>query len=657
MEPIQIIMTKLYPKLLFLLLPFFVQSQLYVQKNTSAGSSDNAYIYNKGEILFVTKDINLKDGAPNIKSGNIYLRDEGQLLQGDDTSVNKGTGIVSVYQEGTVNQWDYHFWAMPVSDPLGSTSTPSGNSGNLISNLNGSSSSGNSGKGGGIFSATNILESDPAVYVSAPDNYNGIKSANSVVVIADYWIRKYAATTGYSGWQLVSKSGELLPGEGYSMKGVNGGSGTTVQYDFRGRPNNGTIKVEVGRNQNTLVGNPYPSAMDLNFYLLSNSKPTNTALDNCKIGAKAIGERITGTAYFWESDPSIRSHFLSDYQGGYGTYSPVACNTNGTYARPTHTNFKEDGTTTGSGMTPTGTIGRQYAPVGQGFFVKGSDKLTGSGPHYVEARNVFRIFKKENLTSSTFRKAEKRQKQQKVSLKHQNFDPETGKLITPELRISTKINNIYARELVTVFYDEATEGIDLAADGRNISFLATDVSYLIDGSEEPYNINVLPYNENLQLTLTVSAGNKTNEYEMQVSTTNYDSDGVWLWDKEHDLYHDIQTISHAFSLPKGEYNNRFFIVFKDKEEVLGLAEKVKNSLDVFQNNKDGQLEVINPLHVELREIAVYDIVGKQVSGKLNAGTDRKTIIASSSWTTGVYLVRVLTQNHVEYTKKISVVNK
>ena len=386
-------MKKLYPKFLILLVPFFAQAQLYVQKNTSAGSTDNVYIYNKGDILYVKKDINLKDGNTQDISGNIYLRDGGQLLQEDDTSTNSGTGVVSIYQEGHVNQWDYHFWSLPVNDATGALSNFSGNTGNNVSNLNGTESRG-LGKGGGIFSPYSTTGSDPATFLPAP-TYNG-STTSGAYVIADFWLRKYTATEGYGGWTLIQDNGDLLPGEGFTMKGLNGGEGTDVEYDFRGRPNNGTIKVEVGKGQNTLVGNPYPSAMDLQFYLLSNSTAAGTLLDGCKLGSTAIGERITGVAYFWESDPSVKSHFLSDYQGGYGTYSPISCNhATGTYALPTYTTFSEEGEANGSTTsndTVAGPVGRQYAPVGQGFFVVGSDSLPETGKHYVEAHNEFRLF-------------------------------------------------------------------------------------------------------------------------------------------------------------------------------------------------------------------------------------------------------------------------
>jgi hypothetical protein len=59
-------------------------------------------------------------------------------------------------------------------------------------------------------------------------------------------------------------------------KGTSGTNTTTVnwvqnnpgeqRYDFRGKPNDGTISITVLNLQFTLTGNPYPSAIDLSAF-------------------------------------------------------------------------------------------------------------------------------------------------------------------------------------------------------------------------------------------------------------------------------------------------------------------------------------------------------------------------------------------------------
>ncbi|HEU4496872.1 MAG TPA: secretion protein, partial [Flavobacterium sp.] len=79
-------------------------SQLYV--------SPSSYMYVKDRVLFVKQDINLDN------NGLIYLRNDSQLLQGTATSSqNRGLGQVSVFQEGTSDNYDYNYWCSPVGIP------------------------------------------------------------------------------------------------------------------------------------------------------------------------------------------------------------------------------------------------------------------------------------------------------------------------------------------------------------------------------------------------------------------------------------------------------------------------------------------------------------------------------------------------------------
>ena len=86
-------------------------AQLYV--------SSNSYLYVKDRVLFVNQDINLQN------NGFVYLRNDSQLVQGlaTTTSTNRGQGKVSLFQEGTSDNFDYNYWCSPV----GNSSTTTGN--------------------------------------------------------------------------------------------------------------------------------------------------------------------------------------------------------------------------------------------------------------------------------------------------------------------------------------------------------------------------------------------------------------------------------------------------------------------------------------------------------------------------------------------------
>lgn len=79
----------------------FVNAQLFVK--------DGSYVFMTNQYMTVMQDVNLNN------SGNFYLRNTSQLLQkGSGASVNTGTGKLSVFQEGTVNNFQYNYWCSPV---------------------------------------------------------------------------------------------------------------------------------------------------------------------------------------------------------------------------------------------------------------------------------------------------------------------------------------------------------------------------------------------------------------------------------------------------------------------------------------------------------------------------------------------------------------
>src|SRR5690606_26464597 len=95
-------------------------------------------------------------------------------------------------------------------------------------------------------------------------------------------------------WQHVRRSGTLLAGEGFSMKGVantNGSIALQQNYVFNGKPNNGNIMLPISSGNDYLVGNPYPSALDAHEFIL----------DNIKDGSgRAATNIINGALYFWD---------------------------------------------------------------------------------------------------------------------------------------------------------------------------------------------------------------------------------------------------------------------------------------------------------------------------------------------------------------------
>lgn len=569
-----------------------MHAQLYVQPTTGP-SPEASFIYANDTFIFVTEDIELAENPGALKAPSIALRNQSQLLQGNDAAQNAGDGIVSIYQEGTTNNYDYNFWASPVgiAKDNGGATTPDGNS----------SFSMRTGEETLEFPVDILLSQDGLIDNSISD---GLIDGGGAYRFASRWLYSYQSTTTTGGstnasWSIVQNRARLDAGWGFSMKGMTGtdttdpGEGTAnnnndltdgegQRYDFRGRANNGTITgITVGENENSLIGNPYPSALDLSYFLIENSGTEGTVVNvnTCEGSENGVGNVAvtqngvtTGMAYFWESDPSVASHLLEDYEGGYGTFSPMGSTcTTGMYMPATFINYDELGGDDGTGSGVEGdSYERRFSPVGQGFFVTGAASQGGSSD--IRYSNDHRIYVPEGVANvSEFRNIE----DETVAVPGigvKTYYADVTSLPRPsQIRLAIGVNDTYARQIGIGFVDNATKGVDTAIDGENRSSLATDITFDIDGAtgtakENGFVINGIPYDETQLIPLLVKVG-ATSELKFKIfDTVDFPYNEVLLYDALTDTYHDILNDEALMLLEEDVYRERFYIRFT-KESV------------------------------------------------------------------------------------------
>ena len=641
-----------------------VYGQLYVEPTATEAS----YIYVKDTYIFVEEDINLvsNSSVPGSTNGypSIALREGAQLLQRGTSTPNTGTGQLSVFQEGTSDAYAYNYW----SSPVGLTNAAN-------SAENGRFKAGTSLNETVLFVPTNVLESN--ITLESP-SLQGTASTGSAF-ITKYWLWRKPGGTNYTSWQHVSNSGTVAPGYGFTMKGVDGSDATTFagestpnnsgasmgaigqgqRYDFRGRPNTGNATITVGgAGDEILVGNPYPSAFDLNYFLFENS---GSGAASCGGTAITRTDRITGIAYFWDSDPSVRSHFLEEYEGGYGAYMPGAtCDMAGTYMPAIFSTYNDDGTinvnTGGAGNA----YNRRFSPIGQGFFVYGTNAST------LIMSNNYRTYVPEG-SNSDFRSSSEVVPAIGVNAYYPNVN---DMMQLPQVRINININDSNTRQLVLGFWDDATDDYDAALDAKNVSIVSTDVYFEIEEKGD-YISNVLPFDNIEKLVpLTVKVANRS-QFNVSVGyDIEYPHNELYLFDSRTGVFHDILFGEVRYMLDPGVYEDRFFLAFKDKtaedenddeeeegdDETLSLEDSILESFEIFQNNPDGQLEINNPKGVVLNNVSLFDISGKQIFAKQNLGAQSMFTFSTRNLSEGIYVVRLITDEGLMKARKLTIRN-
>lgn len=575
---------------------FFLPVWGFSQLNILPYGNKESFVFVEKQLLYVEKGINLKLNPGAAPMASLYLRDEAQLIQGDETIKNSGNGLLSVFQEGRATAFTYNYWSPPVQNASADPSF------------------------GNIFfeplSKTNSRKAQVTF------NLNG--SANPLK-ISSRWIFKLAGQQ-YEDWVHIGNNFNLLPGEGFTLKGVEG-TNTAVQlygvynnpgneqrYDFRGIPHTGTISLEIKKEEIKLIGNPYPSALDLDRFLKEN---TNT----------------TGIAYFWDSSP-VPSHYLEDYEGGYGAYSPVLGSSG--YVPPIFKKYDSRG----NPNSETGYAGqfyaRKYSPIGQGFIVEGLKDGT------ILFKNNYRVFQRKNSGNSQFK-----------SLVGQNlFEPDI-----PFLRLQVEFNDLYVRELLLALHPEATTAANRAMDARNLSPLENDAGWAIE--DNFYLIAVKPPQSFKEIPLIIST-TTVNTIKFKLAGLRNFNNSIYLYDSETEIYYNLKEQEVNFTIPQGELSSRFYITF-DVPEIIDLIavdpkEDNPNIYLIFQNNPLQRTEIITPENTFVEKISIWDIMGRKIREVPGAKNENFHNISTENLSKGIYIIKILSSEGTIISKKVIISN-
>lgn len=367
-----------------------------------------------------------------------------------------------------------------------------------------------------------------------------------------------------NSWQFVTNPATttMIPGKGYICRAPltfpNGAPDTPLAHiaNFIGVPNNGNISLPItgGASQFNLLGNPYPSALSADAFLLDS--------DNAAT--------LSGTLYFWTHNTPLNAAY--QYSGSdYAIYNYLG--STGTAAS----------TNTGLNISiPNGKIAS-----GQGFFIKGLANGTAAFKNNMRiAGNNDQFFRISSPTVTNV------------------FAPEKH-------RYWLNITNTQgAFKQVLVGYSEgATMGIDRLYDGEMIDVgnaitlytLAETTKLSIQGRPTPFAIED-----------TIPMGYKST-IPGEFSISLYDFDGlfgqqdIYVEDKDLNIIHNLKTGPYSFTTSAGTFDNRLVIRYTDS--LLGVDPVfASNSVVIYKTNAN--TFVINSGSINMDEVKVFDIRGR-----------------------------------------------
>ncbi|EDP96500.1 hypothetical protein KAOT1_03787 [Kordia algicida OT-1] len=468
-------------------------------------------------------------------NGVVDLLGEAQLIQNHTSATsNSGMGELRIRQQGTVNLHNYNYWSAPV-------------------NRSGSWQIGYLEDANGVINYTTAFDANPAT---------------SPITLSNHWLYDFNAVSGeYAGWNSLSTTDNITPGRGYTMKG-SGVTATEQEYIFKGIPNDGNYSYTVVANNDFLIGNPYPSALDADQFIN----------DNLSI--------IDGTLHFWEHFSSNNSHNLADYQGGYATYNLMM-------GLPAIAD--DSGLTSGSGTsskgTPTGNIA-----VGQGFFV--TIDTAGS----LVFNNGQRTFAKESLNETVY---------------YRNGQPEnTATAIDDRTKIwfSFKEPADHVRVIGLGYDTNATLDYDKGYDAKTYDDQRNELYWILN--DEELSILALPqFDTTQELPLGIKIAD-AGLYNFSIDEMeNVPSDAtVYLKDIRNDTYYNLSTSDATIWLDTGVDHMRFSIVFQESS-TLAVDEEFLGDVFLVYDEVLNLLTIKNLQKNEIKQLSIYNTIGQLILDK------------------------------------------
>jgi hypothetical protein len=495
-------------------------------------------IISGGDVSFLSGHSLISQNEVNISSGTLTFENNASLVQVNNNAVNFGN-ITYKRDTNPMRKFDYTYWSSPV---------------------------------------------DPQTLVGL-----------SPATLSDKYF--YFDPTNTYGWIGVGSNTLMSPGKGYIIRAPQYFDPVTPAVFngvFYGKPNNGVIStpIVISTYDVNLIGNPYPSALNINAFFDYNGITTGTGV-------------VDKTIYLWTHNTAVTAnnytnsdYAVYNYMGGTGTTNAPGANA----------------------TVPNGKVAS-----GQSFFIKGlanGAAVFNNSMRVVGGNNQFFKSSSSSVVAST---------KDRVWLELFNGQ------------------GAY-KQILVGYASEATNGLDSGYDGEYFDG-GTGLSFYSILSPKKLAIQGrgLPFEE----TDVIPLGYKNNvagTYEIKLSNFEgiFDSQKVYLVDKLLNVTHNLKVSSYSFATNTGTFDTRFELRFTDSSLATNNLVFTDESVVVYKENQSIH---INASNATLSEVTVYDIRGALLYSKKNVNSN-ELIVSNLASSQQVLLVNIKSVEGKTVTKKI-----
>jgi hypothetical protein len=409
----------------------------------------------------------------------------------------------------------------------------------------------------------------------------------------------------YNGasWVSTPTIDTMIPAKGYIVRTPNFHTAfDPINAEFIGIPSNGIYNFPcvVGTTANNLIGNPYPSALDIHDFL---SNATNATLLDGTIYLWAHLTPFTNNAY------TANDYVTYNFSGGVGTGAPTSV-----------------------GGLPLGSLpvpGR-YIGAGQSFFIRG----------LAVGNVVFNNAMREGGPNNTqfYRNASANATQSDVDFERN--------------RLWLDIANTTGAtsQMMYAYIESATAAYDRGFDGE-FNSINPQVAIYTKLNDTKLTIQARDVNFNVEDVILVSYSNASSG-DMVIALSNFDGfftdQEVYLEDKLLNIIHNLKTSNYQFYSESGTFDDRFALRFNNGTLGIIDADFNANTIKVYKNT--------NALHVdsgsvEMETIKIFDVAGRLLVSDQDVNSSIR-VYTTLPKTNQVLLVQVTSKEGITVTKKV-----
>jgi hypothetical protein len=514
-------------------------------------------------------------------SGDLRLIGSSQLVQ-MHAGLSKVIGTGRLYKDQNSilgSTYEYSFWSSPVKNLNATTYTVAG------------------------------VMKDGTTPLSSTSTHQNIRFTNSYngtvdpLTISSQWLFGMLNGVSTVDWIQKREHGFLKPGEGYSMKGP----GAPQNYTYVGTPNDGEITIDVIENTVSVLGNPYPSALDAHTFLTDN--PIITDL------------------YFLDQKDFDDTHGVTSYD----PYRTLAVrNVITGVAAPSF--VKGIGGLNGVSYQSPG----RYIPIAQGFYTNvhtsGTIIFNNSHRSYYAEDDYDSIFINKNQNTSS----------------NKNDETEFSVLKLGFESVNSANENIH-RQTAISFIEGNSFAFESGIDSKVPILAATDMYFQFPNQNDKLVIaGIQEVTEGLEFPITVTIAGGTQNVELMVDEIRNIHHSFILIDKVSNIEYDIAKGPITLTLPTGTYSERFYIRFGKPNQEASL----ENDLIIYSHQKEVIIKPFN--NTTIQGYSIHNVLGQKLLSSSNISTQPNEVIVrvpTTRFAMGVLFVRVETDRGV-FTKKL-----